>query len=72
MSDKSDQRDPFKIFNENVAQECPGSVSDQSVQKVVSFKSVKQSHKDSHKSVLQGFPIYKSFQKRRSIRVRGL
>ena len=63
MSDKSVQHDPFKIFNKNVAQECPASVSDQSVKKAVSFKSVKKSVKQecptriSHKSVLQGCPL---------------
>ena len=58
LSDKSVQYDPFK----SVVRGGPASVSDQSVQKAVSFKSVKKSVKQecrtmSHKSVLQGRPI---------------
>ena len=47
----------------SVCQECPASVSDQTVQKAVSFESVRKSVKQecptrmSHKGVLQGCPI---------------
>ena len=53
------------MSSESVEQECPASVSDQSVQEAISFKSVKKSVKQecptriSHKSVLQGCPIQK-------------
>ena len=73
MTDKSVQQDPFKIFNKNVAQECPASESDQSVKKAVSLKSVKKSVKQecrtrmSHKSVWCPTRVLKPG----SIRVRG-
>ena len=79
MSDKSVQQDPFKIlriFNKNVAQECPASVSDQSVKKAGFFQEcqkecqARMSHKDVSQECLARVS-YKSFTKMGAFRFVG-